>query len=146
MPDNPSLLGQVPEEAIKYHDDPVITAIELRSDGEIKDYTVVTSAYEKDLDYLISNSDILYLDPNKKRTDNWLQQLGLQLPSLVTQYGSIGKITYYDEKNNPFGKDNSLAVFIRLKQRRKKECLFLVQGICSLMTKTEECKSQILMH
>ena len=37
-----------------------------------------------------------YLDPNKNRTDTWLQGLGLQLPSNATTYGSIGSITYQD--------------------------------------------------
>lgn len=37
--------------------------------------------------------NILYIAPDEKRTDNWLQSLGLQLPPLDHQYGSIREVT-----------------------------------------------------
>lgn len=36
----------------------------------------------------------MYLDANKKRTDSWLQSLGLQLPPLDHQYGSIREVKF----------------------------------------------------
>lgn len=36
----------------------------------------------------------MYLNPDKNRTNSWLQGLGLQLPSDTTRYGSIGSILY----------------------------------------------------
>ena len=41
---------------------------------------------------LINSSEILYVDPDEKRTNTWLDDNRLQLP-LVTTYGPIGKIT-----------------------------------------------------
>ncbi len=78
---------------------PVIAVLELRErqkGGQILDVQLVKNAYGKDnrLDVQIQKSEILYLDPNKKRTDNWLQGLGLQLPSDTTSYGSVGSISY----------------------------------------------------
>lgn len=43
---------------------------------------------------LINSSEILYVEPDKKRTDNWLSLNRLQLPLSVTNYGSIKSITY----------------------------------------------------
>ena len=40
------------------------------------------------------------MDPNKKRTDTWLQTLRLQLPAGVTKYGSIGMVTYVEKDVN----------------------------------------------
>ena len=78
---------------------PVIAVLELRErlkGGQILDVQLVKNAYGKDsrLDVQIKKSEILYLDPNKKRTNGWLQGLGLQLPSDTTNYGSIGSISY----------------------------------------------------
>ncbi len=42
----------------------------------------------------IQNSDLIYLNPDRKRTENWMQSVGLQLPSDATAFGSIGTITY----------------------------------------------------
>ena len=48
--------------------------------GEILDFAKIASAYGKNnAQQLIDNSDILYVDPNKKRTDTWLDALRLQL-------------------------------------------------------------------
>ena len=77
---------------------PVLAAIELRpqnKSGEVMDFAVISSAYGKrGVQHLIDTSDILYLDPNKKRTDTWLKLLRLQLPSRITKYGSITNVTY----------------------------------------------------
>ncbi|MDD3337215.1 MAG: hypothetical protein PHI98_17200, partial [Eubacteriales bacterium] len=78
---------------------PVIAVLELRErqkGGQILDMQLVKNAYGKDsrLDIQVKNSEILYLDPDKKRTNSWLQGLGLQLPSDATNYGSIGSISY----------------------------------------------------
>ena len=43
-------------------------------------------------------NSILYIDPNKKRTNNWLSLNRLQLPLGENQYGSIRRITYTDGK------------------------------------------------
>lgn len=45
-----------------------MTALELRPDGRIENFVKVTSAYpKKALQNLINESDILYVDPNKKK-------------------------------------------------------------------------------
>ena len=63
----------------------------------ILDFTVVKSAYTKEAlqNYLNENS-ILYIDPNKKRTDSWLSRTRLSLPVGENRYGSIRKIAYVD--------------------------------------------------
>ena len=74
---------------------PVLCALELKPNGRIDNFIKVASAYsKKGAQNLINTSDILYLDPNKNRTDNWLKALRLQLPAGVTNYGSIGSVTY----------------------------------------------------
>lgn len=90
---------------------PVLAALELspqNKQGEIQDFAVIASAYGKNnAQQLIDNSDILYVDPNKKRTDGWLGLLRLQLPSRLTNYGSIGSITLVNRDVNgnlSFGK------------------------------------------
>lgn len=78
---------------------PVLCALELKPDGNISNFIVIASAYPKSaVQNLINTSDILYVDPNKNRTDSWLSSRGLQLPEGVTNYGSIGSISY-TEKN-----------------------------------------------
>lgn len=88
-----TMFGEVMDEA----GNPVLAALELSPQnkaGEIQDFAVIASAYGKSgAQRLIDQSDILYIDPNKKRTDSWLQLLRLQLPSRVTDYGSIGSVT-----------------------------------------------------
>lgn len=83
---------------------PVLAALELspqNKQGEIQDFAVIASAYGKNnAQQLIDNSDILYVDPNKKRTDGWLGLLRLQLPSRLTNYGSIGSITLVNRDVN----------------------------------------------
>ena len=83
---------------------PVLAALELspqNKQGEIQNFAVIASAYGKNnAQQLIDNSDILYVDPNKKRTDGWLGLLRLQLPSRLANYGSIGTVTYVDRDVN----------------------------------------------
>lgn len=83
---------------------PVLAALELspqNKQGEIQDFAVIASAYGKNnAQQLIDNSDILYVDPNKKRTDGWLGLLRLQLPSRLANYGSIGSITLVNRDIN----------------------------------------------
>ena len=63
------------------------------------DFSVIASAYGKDnAKGLVESSGLVYIDPNKNRTESWLQGLGLQLPSDTTALGSVGRITYPDGK------------------------------------------------
>ena len=91
-------------EALDADGKPVLVALELspqNKSGEIRDFAVIASAYGKNnTQNLIDTSDILYVDPNKKRTNNWLLVLGLQLPSSITKYGSIGMVTYVHKDVN----------------------------------------------
>jgi len=88
---------------------PILCALELKPDGNIQDFIKVASAYpKKTVQNLIDTSDILYVNPDKNRTDSWLKLLGLQLPSRLTNYGSISSVTYVDENvkgNVTFGKE-----------------------------------------
>lgn len=90
------MFGEIMDNAGK----PITAVLELMPtsrDGRVLDLNVIASAYGKDhIKSFIGSSDLLYLDPNKKRTDTWLQGLGLQLPSDTTTYGPIGTITYHD--------------------------------------------------
>ena len=80
---------------------PVLAAMQLSptgKSGRVLDMSKISSAYGKSkAQDLIDTSDVLYIDPNKKRTDSWLRALGLQLPSGLTTYGSVGKVTYYND-------------------------------------------------
>ena len=80
---------------------PVTAVVELRpttEGGELQNFNLLVSAYgkNKNLHKMVEESEVLYLDPNKKRTDTWLQGVRLQLPSYATKYGSMGSITYDD--------------------------------------------------
>ena len=83
---------------------PVLAAVELspqNKQGEVMDFAVVASVYGKDgAQQLIDSSAILYVDENKKRTDNWLKLLRLQLPSRITSYGSIDSISLVSKDVN----------------------------------------------
>ena len=60
---------------------------------------LIASTYGKDgVKNFAEGSEVLYLDPNKKRTESWMQGVGLQLPSDTISFGSIGSITYPDGK------------------------------------------------
>lgn len=63
------------------------------------------SAYSKNaLQQYISETTILYIDPNKKRTDSWLSLNRLQLPLGENRYSSIRKIAYADGKVKVYNK------------------------------------------
>ncbi len=85
------LLGDVYDQ----HGNPVLCALELTPRGRIENLVKISSAYGKEngLQGMINESQILYLDPDKKRTDSWLQARRLQLPVGVTNYGPIGRVT-----------------------------------------------------
>lgn len=91
-------------EAVDAEGKPVLAALELsprNKRGEVQDFAVIASAYGKNgAQRLIDESEILYVDPNKNRTNNWLGLLRLQLPSRLTSYGSIGSVTYVSRDVN----------------------------------------------
>ena len=79
---------------------PVDVSLELlpTSRGGLEmDNIVVTSAYgKKNVQGLLNRDEILYIDPNKNRTNTWLAVNGLQLPLRITKYGSIASLRYSD--------------------------------------------------
>lgn len=87
----------------------VMAALELTpkaGGGMEAQFSLVTSAYGRStgsVGNLVQNSEILYLDPDKKRTDTWLKSLRVQFPSHQLTYGSIGSIAYADGKVNISG-------------------------------------------
>ena len=81
--------------------DPVTAILELQptsKGGQLLDMTVIASAYGKEgnVAKFVESSGLVYLDPDKQRTESWMQGLGLQLPSDATAFGSIGNISYPD--------------------------------------------------
>ena len=91
-------------ETVDANGKPVLVALELSPQnkrGEVLDFVVITSAYGKNnAQHLIDASDILYIDPDKKRTNSWLRLLRLQLPSRVTSYGSVQRVTLLNRDVN----------------------------------------------
>ena len=88
------------EETVKK---PVLVSLELLPTNQKKtavlDFAIIKSAYSKNaLQQYINENSILYIDPNKKRTDSWLSLNRLQLPLGENRYGSIRKIAYADGK------------------------------------------------
>lgn len=55
---------------------------------------------------MIDTSDILYIEPNKKRTGSWLMRTRLQLPFGIINYGSIKSVTYPNENVNTYSMQN----------------------------------------
>ncbi len=102
QPNRVALLGEV----YSSRGIPVLGVLELlptsRSGYELENIEVA-NAYAKDKNNpeatieatqgLIDTSEILYIDPNKKRTNTWLSTNRLQLPLAENQYGSIGRVT-----------------------------------------------------
>lgn len=80
---------------------PVSVSLELlptRKNGLEMDNIVLTSAYGKsNIQGALNTDQILYIDPNKKRTAAWLGSTGLQLPVPPTMYGSRGTLTYFGD-------------------------------------------------
>lgn len=89
-----TLLGEV-----YANGEPVMVAMQLRPEGKggrLLNYVKISSAYVRNnIQNLIDTSELLYIDNNKKRTNNWLSACGLQLPLGLTNYGLLNKITYY---------------------------------------------------
>ena len=82
---------------------PVLVSLELMPTNQKKtavlDFAIIKSAYSKNaLQQYINENSILYIDPNKKRTDSWLSLNRLQLPLGEKSYGPIRKIAYVDGK------------------------------------------------
>lgn len=82
---------------------PVLVSLELMPTNQkgtvVLDFSIITSAYAKDAlqNYLAENT-ILYINPDKKRTNKWLSLNRLQLPLGETKYGSVRMITYIGRK------------------------------------------------
>jgi len=90
-------------DAVDANGKPVLVALELSPNniGENTNHAVIASAYgKKGAQNFINSSGILYVEPNKKRTDKWLLDLRLQLPSPVTIYGPVNNIYDFSEKVN----------------------------------------------
>lgn len=101
-----TLLGELYAEMTvdgKKQKTPVLVSVELlpKSKGktEISDFSVITSAYAKsNLQRYINENSILYIDPDKKRTNKWLSLNRLQLPLGENRLGSTRRITYIGGK------------------------------------------------
>lgn len=119
------LFGEVLDDAGK----PVLVAMELQPQnkaGEVMDFAVIASAYGKGgAQQLIDASEILYIDPDKKRTDSWLTLLRLQLPSRITSYGPIGTIAQVERDVNgkiAFGEtEGKTALQLAMERARAKQ-------------------------
>lgn len=89
---------------------PIFVVLELEpnrnEEYEINQIKVTSTHIRGNTQSIINNSDILYIEPNKERTDNWFMRLGLQLPAGINHYGSIKKITYNDTIDNPQNDEN----------------------------------------
>ena len=59
---------------------------------------------------LNDNSEELFIDENKKRTEAWLMSLGLQLPSDQSSLGSVGSVSYDGKSVNINGVKIPFAV------------------------------------
>ena len=73
------------------------------------DLSVITGAYSRrnnQMRNMLMSSEILYIDGSEEneRTNEWLKQLGLQLPSRTPNVGSVGSITYAEDDVKISGK------------------------------------------
>ena len=75
----------------------------------------VASAYgkEKNLQNFINKSKILYVEPNKKRTHNWLTVNRLKLPLPSTKYGFFNNSISQNSKNVNTKNDTDKGVDIK---------------------------------
>ena len=83
---------------------PVLVALELNpteKGGKNLNVIKVASAYGKDVDLqgFINKSKILYVEPNKERTHNWLSVNRLKLPLPSTRYGFFNNSISQSENN-----------------------------------------------
>ena len=72
--------------------------------GEILDYGVISSTYGRrrnNAQSLIDSSNIRWVEKDKKRTEAWSKELGLQLPSSSTMIDSNDSIRQSSENSNP---------------------------------------------
>lgn len=87
------------------HGNPVLMAINMKfttpgQPTEVEDVQLIKNAYVKDhgLKGQIENSDVLYLNEDKERTNKWLVDRRLQLPLISAHDGSIGSIAETDDE------------------------------------------------
>lgn len=84
--------------------DPVLAVLELHPEkrGIEIDEIKIASAYGKNSmpQQLLNNSEVLYIDKNKKRTQEWMKRTGLQLPVGNIQTGSTNSIQQSKEESN----------------------------------------------
>jgi len=122
---------------------PVMAVLELRPDekkGELQDFIVIANSYTKrGVQNLIDTSDILYLDPDKKRTTSWFEHLRLQLPSTATKYGPIRRVTYSEPDVNREKKKTPMQLAYEDAQRKTKTRFSLKEPV-------EETKTLIALH
>lgn len=83
---------------------PVLVALELNpteKGGKSLNIIKIASAYGKDVDLqgFINKSKILYVEPNKERTHNWLTVNRLKLPLPSTKYGFFNNSISQNSKN-----------------------------------------------
>ena len=110
------VLGEVYDNTNEH---PVLAILELEPQGKgksaILDNIVIASSYAKleskdsnnkilhtareNLQNLLNDSDILYIEPNKKRTEEWQAHNRVSFPLGTTHSGPIKSITYTDEKS-----------------------------------------------
>lgn len=84
---------------------PVLVALELEPTKDHRlnmEVIKIASAYGKDTSpqKLLDESRVLFVDPNKNRTQTWLKLYKLQLPSSA-KYGLNGRVTYKNASVNP---------------------------------------------
>ena len=93
---------------------PVLVALELNptnSGGKSLNIVKIASAYGKDVNLqgFINKSDILYVDPNKERTHNWLKVNRLKLPLLSSSnYGFFKTNIPQNNKNVKHSVDDTI--------------------------------------
>ena len=84
---------------------PVLVVLELEPTKDHRlnmEVIKIASAYGKDTSpqKLLDESRVLFVDPNKNRTQTWLKLYKLQLPSSA-KYGLNGRVTYKNASVNP---------------------------------------------
>lgn len=78
---------------------------------------------------LINSSEILYIDPNKNRTNNWMAHNRLQLPLGQLGYGSIKSITYPNGNVNSYSMQNGEKYVSESEENNERERGLLPNGI-----------------
>ena len=72
--------------------------VEVQVKQADRDPEVYVKYSKEPLQQYLNENSILYIDPDKKRTDSWLSRTRLQLPFGENRYGPIRKIAYVDGK------------------------------------------------